>query len=96
MPGDILFDRESRRVWCAGREVELTRTEESFLDCLFWHAPRPVSVTTLTDFVWGDEVSPERRAMVRVYIGYLRTKLEPSRRVVIRTVRGLGYTFSAR
>jgi DNA-binding response OmpR family regulator len=92
--GDILFDRESRRVWCAGREVTLTRTEEAFLDCLFWHSPQPVGVTTLTDFVWGEEVTPEKRGLVRVYIGYLRTKLKGSRRVAIRTVRGLGYGFA--
>jgi DNA-binding response OmpR family regulator len=94
--GDILFDRESRRVWCAGREVELTRTEEAFLDCLFWHSPRTVGVTTLTDFVWGADVTPDKRSMVRVYIGYLRAKLKASRRVVIRTVRGVGYTFTPR
>jgi DNA-binding response OmpR family regulator len=94
--GDILFDRESRRVWCAGREVELTRTEEAFLDCLFWHTPRAVGVTTLTDFVWGAEVTPDRRSMVRVYMGYLRTKLKASRHVVIRTVRGVGYAFTPR
>lgn len=94
--GDILFDRESRRVWCAGREVELTRTEEAFLDCLFWHSPRAVGVTTLTDFVWGGDVTPDRRSMVRVYMGYLRTKLKASRQVVIRTVRGIGYAFAPR
>jgi DNA-binding response OmpR family regulator len=94
--GDILFDRESRRVWCAGKEVELTRTEEAFLDCLFWHSPQVVGVTTLTDFVWGDDVTPERRSLVRVYMGYLRTKLSASRQVVIRAVRGVGYGFAER
>ena len=92
--GDIVFDRESRRVWCAGREVELTRTEEAVLDCLFWYSPRAVGITTLTDFVWGADATPEKRSMVRVYMGYLRTKLKASRRVVIRTVRGVGYAFA--
>ena len=94
--GDIVFDRESRRVWCAGREVELTRTEEAVLDCLFWYSPRAVGITTLTDFVWGADATPEKRSMVRVYMGYLRTKLKASRRVVIRTVRGVGYAFAFR
>lgn len=94
--GDIVFDRESRRVWCAGREVELTRTEEAVLDCLFWYSPRAVGITTLTDFVWGADATPEKRSMVRVYMGYLRTKLKASRRVVIRTVRGVGYAFALR
>jgi DNA-binding response OmpR family regulator len=50
----------------------------------------------LTDFVWGEEVTPDRQSMVRVYIGYLRTKLKASRRVMIGTVRGVGYAFTAR
>ena len=94
--GDIMFDRESRRVWCAGREVALTRTEEALLDCLFWYVPRPVSTVTIAEFVWGLDVTPARRRLIRVYVGYLRTKLTASARVEIRTVRGTGYQFSAR
>jgi DNA-binding response OmpR family regulator len=94
--GDILFDRESRRVWCAGKEVALTRTEEAILDCFFWHSPQVVGVTTLTDFVWAEEVTPQRRSQVRVYIGYLRNKLSASRQVVIRAVRREGYEFAER
>jgi DNA-binding response OmpR family regulator len=41
-------------------------------------------------------VTPERRSLVRVYIGYLRTKLSASRQVVIRAVRGVGYGFVER
>jgi DNA-binding response OmpR family regulator len=94
--GDILFDRESRRVWCAGREVQLTRTEEAFLDCLFWYSPHAVAVSTLAEFVWGGEVTANQRSLVRVYVGYLRNKLKGSRRVVIGTVRGVGYAFTPR
>jgi DNA-binding response OmpR family regulator len=94
--GDVVFDRESRRVWCAGREVEMTPREQSVLDCLFWHAPDPVGAQTLSDFVWGDEAVTARRGLVEVYVGYVRRKLATSRSVVIRTVRGVGYQFSAR
>ena len=94
--GDIVFDRESRRVWCAGREVSLTRTEEALLDCLFWYSPRPVSLAALTSFVWGGELTPEQRNLLHVYIGYLRGKLRGSRLVVIQTVRRVGYRFAAR
>ena len=51
---------------------------------------------TFTDFLWGNEATPERRGMVRVYVAYLRTKLSSSRRVIIRTVRGGGYWFAVR
>jgi len=92
--GDVVFDRESRRVWCAGREVDMTPREQGLLDCLFWYAPEPVGAQTLSDFVWGDEPVSSRRALVEVYVGYVRRKLAASRSVMIRTVRGVGYQFS--
>ena len=94
--GDIVFDRESRRVWCAGQEVVLTPRECAMLDCLFWHAPQTVSMQTLADFVWKDAEETDRRGAVEVYIGYLRKKLAGSRSVVIKTVRQAGYQFAAR
>ncbi|MFL5608771.1 MAG: response regulator transcription factor [Gemmatimonadaceae bacterium] len=96
--GDIVFDRESRRVWCAGQEVQMTPREFAMLDCMFWNAPRPVGPITLADFVWGDAEAAlgARRSVVEVYIGYLRRKLAASRSVIIRTVRGKGYRFDPR
>ena len=94
--GDIVFDRESRRVWCAGQEVGMTPRECALLDCLFWHVPQTVSVQTLADFVWKDAEETDRRGAVEVYIGYLRKKLAGSRSVVIRTVRHAGYQFAGR
>ena len=92
--GDVVFDRESRRVWCAGREVDMTPREQKILDCLFWYAPEPVGAQTLSDFVWGDEPVSSKRGLVEVYVGYVRRKLAASRSVMIRTVRGVGYQFS--
>ncbi len=94
--GDIVFDREARRVWCAGQEVSLTPHEYGVVDCLFWHTPRPVGVDTLSDFVWGDEdASPtNRRTLVQVYISYVRKKLAQSAQVAIRFARGSGYEFA--
>lgn len=94
--GDILFDRDSRHVVCAGQRIRLTRTEEGLLDCFFWYAPKVVSVTDLAAFVWGNSETAERRNLIHVYVGYLRRKLAASRQVVIRTVRGVGYELAAR
>ena len=94
--GDIVFDREARRVWCAGREVSFTPNEYGVLDCLFWHAPKPVGVDTLADFVWGDQESSNRRSLVQVYVSYVRKKLAASAQVAIRFSRGSGYEFSPR
>ena len=94
--GDIVFDRESRRVWCAGREVPLTPHEYDVVDCMFWHAPKPVGIDTLADFVWGDQESTNRRTLVQVYMSYVRKKLAKSVSVAIRFSRGSGYAFSPR
>jgi DNA-binding response OmpR family regulator len=92
--GDIVFDREARRVWCAGREVDLTPHEYGIVDCLFWHAPKPVGVDTLADFVWGDQSSTNKRTLVQVYVSYVRKKLAKSAQVAIRFARGAGYEFA--
>jgi DNA-binding response OmpR family regulator len=94
--GDVVFDRESRRVWCNGAEVPMTPRECAVIDCLFWNSPRPVGVSTLADFVWGDTSVADRRNVIDVYIGYVRRKLSASRSVVLRTVRGVGYSFAPR
>lgn len=94
--GDIVFDREARRVWCAGREVALTPHEYGVVDCLFWHAPTPVGVDTLADFVWGDQESTNRRTLVQVYVSYVRKKLAASAKVALRFSRGSGYEFLPR
>jgi len=94
--GDIVFDREARRVWCAGREVAFTPHEYGVMDCLFWHAPKPVGVETLADFVWGDQKLSDRRTLVQVYVSYVRKKLAASAQVAIRFSRGSGYEFSPR
>jgi two-component system, OmpR family, response regulator len=88
--GDIVFEREAHRVWCAGREVDMSPRELAVLDCLFWRAPAIVSADSLADFVWGDAEIKARRGVVEVYISYLRRKLASSRQVRIGTVRGAG------
>ena len=94
--GDVVFDREAHRVWCNGTEVLMTPRECAVIDCLFWNSPRPVGVSTLADFVWGDTAVAERRNVIDVYIGYVRRKLSASRYVVLRTVRGVGYSLAPR
>lgn len=92
--GDIVLDREHRRVWCAGDEVSLSPREYDMLSCLVQHAPAVVGRQTLTEFVWGGSRAP-RPNTVEVYVGYLRRKLGRSRDVVIETVRRAGYLLLA-
>jgi DNA-binding response OmpR family regulator len=88
--GDVVLDREHRRVWCAGDEVNLSPREYDVLSCLVHYAPRVVGRQTLTEFVWG-MTTTARPNTVEVYVGYLRRKLARSREVAIETVRHAGY-----
>jgi two-component system response regulator MprA len=93
--GDIVYDREARRVWCAGREVLFTPRELRLFDILFQRAGTPVSADTLQDFVWNDG-PPTKSNSLAVYIGYLRRKLKGSRISMLETLRGSGYRLARR
>jgi DNA-binding response OmpR family regulator len=93
--GDLVYDRESRRVWCAGHEVQLTPRELRLFDILFLRAGAPVSAETLYDYVWREEGTHTSNSLA-VYVGYLRRKLTGSRVAVVETLRGQGYRLSQR
>jgi two-component system response regulator MprA len=71
--------------------VELTRTEYQLLELLILNPRRVLPHSLIYDRVWGYDFGPTSNAL-RVYIGYLRRKLEDAgARSVIHTVRGVGY-----
>jgi two-component system response regulator MprA len=73
------------------RFTELTRTEYDLLE-LFMQNPRNVLPHGIIyERVWGYDFGPASNAL-RVYIGYLRRKLEGlGARPLLHTVRGVGY-----
>ncbi len=89
--GDVVYDRESRRVWCRGEEVDFAPRELAVLDCLWWRAGEVVGHDTLHDFVWARTMDVRGNNRVEVYISYLRRKLRHSNEVSIQTLRGAGY-----
>jgi DNA-binding response OmpR family regulator len=93
--GDVVYDREARRVWCAGEEVMLTPRELRLFDILFVRAGAPVSVNTLQDFVWKEDFPRESNALA-VYVSYLRRKLSASRLATLESIRGVGYRLTRR
>jgi DNA-binding response OmpR family regulator len=93
--GDVVYDREARRVWCAGKEVMLTPRELRLFDILFLRAGAPVSVDTLQDYVWKEDFPRESNALA-VYVSYLRRKLSTSRQAVLESIRGVGYRLTRR
>ena len=71
--------------------VELTRTEYQLLELLMLNPRRVLPHSLIYDRVWGYDFGPTSNAL-RVYIGYLRRKLEDAGAVSeIHTVRGVGY-----
>ena len=88
----IDFDR--REVWLEGKLVKLRPTEYRLLYHLVQNAGWVVTHDQLLVKVWGYEYRDEPH-YVRLYINYLRQKLEkdPANPRYILTERGVGYRF---
>jgi DNA-binding response OmpR family regulator len=88
----IDFDR--REIWLEGMIVKLRPTEYRLLFHLVQNAGWVISHDQLLAKVWGYEYRDEPH-YVRLYINYLRQKLEkdPSNPKYILTERGVGYRF---
>jgi DNA-binding response OmpR family regulator len=91
--GDIRVNLRAREVWNAGQIVELTALEFDILELLLRSVGRIVSRDELTATLLEREATPYDRSL-DVHISHLRKKLERGG-ALIRTVRGVGYVFSA-
>ncbi len=90
----LYMDFQGPEVRLRGRTIELTPQEFRLLGALVRQAGSVLSPERLLDIAWGvADGGPEN---VRVYIGYLRRKLErdPKRPELIRSIRGFGYRYS--
>ncbi|MBN2677677.1 MAG: response regulator transcription factor [Anaerolineaceae bacterium] len=88
----IDFDR--REIWVAGELVKLRPTEYRLLFHLVQNAGWVITHDQILSKVWGYEYRDEPH-YVRLYINYLRQKLEENPAVpkYILTERGVGYRF---
>lgn len=93
--GDVRIDQVARLVWKGDEVVHLTPIEYRLLNFLARHAGRVVTQRQILSEVWGDEYSEEAQYL-RVYVGYLRKKLEddPSKPTLILTEPRVGYRLS--
>ena len=91
---EVTIDYPKHEVAVRGRPVELTPTEFRLLGTLTENAGRVLSQDQLLDRVWGQDYV-ESADVVRLYIGYLRRKIErdPSNPKLIETSRGFGYRY---
>jgi DNA-binding response OmpR family regulator len=92
--GLVTIDFAQRGVAYAARDVSLTPLEFKLLSAFVRHPRQVLSREQLLDLVWGDAygVSGDQ---VKLYVGYLRRKLDPESpdSVPIETVRGFGYRY---
>lgn len=92
----LRIDRSSRQVTLLGREIDLRPREFDLLTFLAARPGRVYSRDQLLQEVWGFDYSGDTRT-VDVHVRWLRMKIEedPSSPVLLQTVRGVGYRFSA-
>ncbi|MFN8660395.1 MAG: response regulator [Thermomicrobiales bacterium] len=90
--GNVTIDLQHYLILRDGEEVHLTPTEFDLLRVLASEADRVLTHRQLLDRVWGSHVT-ESSQQLRVYINYLRRKLEtdPSHPQLIITEPGVGY-----
>jgi two-component system KDP operon response regulator KdpE len=94
--GDVIIDLRRYLVLRDGEEVHLTPTEFDLLRVLTSEAGRVLTHRQLLERVWGNYAA-ENAQQLRVYINYLRRKLEkdPSHPQLIVTEPGVGYRLKA-
>jgi two-component system response regulator RegX3 len=92
--GGVRLDADRHECTVRGDEVRLTRKEFDVLELLLQHAGRLVTRDTLIDRVWGADYVGDTKTL-DVHIKRLRAHVEvdPTRPVLITTIRGLGYRF---
>ena len=83
------FDRDARRVFANGEDLNLSRRELAAFECLVERRGRLVSKSDLTEHLYGVGAEVEDTA-VEVHISRLRKRLQGCG-VAIKTARGLGY-----
>ena len=92
--GELKLDCEGRRLYIAGREVNLTAKEFDVLELLILNPNKVYSRENLLKLVWGADYPGDVRT-VDVHIRRLREKIEsnPSEPKYVHTKWGVGYYY---
>jgi DNA-binding response OmpR family regulator len=89
--GDLTLDRQMHRVTRAGRIIELTPREYEMLELFMSHPRQVFTRDVILNRVWGYDYLGDTN-VIDVHIRHLREKLDDEERVLIRSVRGVGYS----
>jgi DNA-binding response OmpR family regulator len=92
--GLVTIDFAQREVTVAGTNVSLTPLEFKLLSTFVRNPNQVLSHDQLLELVWGDVLTGSR-ARTKLYVGYLRQKLDvgEGEDSPIETVRGFGYRY---
>ena len=93
--GDMKIDCDSRNLYIAGKEINLTAKEFDLLEMLAVNPGKVYSRDNLLKAVWGQDYSGDGRT-VDVHMRRLREKIEdnPSEPKYVHTKWGVGYYFN--
>lgn len=92
---DMRLDREGRRVYINGKEINLTAKEFEVLELLMLNPNKVYGRENLLKLVWGSDYPGDVRT-VDVHIRRLREKIEtnPSEPKYVHTKWGVGYYYA--
>lgn len=91
----LTIDHRAHLVAVRGKQVGLSPLEYRLLTSLVRHSGQVLSHHQLLDMAWGPNATETSPDSVRLYISYLRAKIEenPKRPTLIETVREFGYRY---
>jgi DNA-binding response OmpR family regulator len=92
--GDLVLDRQTRRVVHAGRQIELTKLEFRLLEFFITHPGHLFTREEIMKRVWGYEHVGNTN-LVNVHVRNLRGKLGDKQNRLIRSVRAVGYMWDS-
>jgi two-component system response regulator CpxR len=92
--GRVRLNVHTYEAWTGNTALDLTPTEFEILELLMRSAGRVVSRDDIAGLLYQREATAYERS-VDVHLSHLRKKLDKDAAAVIRTVRGVGYVFSA-
>ena len=93
---DVRIAPDARKVWRAGREIELSRKEFDLLHALITRPGLIVLREELMKEVWNTTFYTSSKT-IDVHLGWVRRKLgdNPRKPTLISTIRGKGLRFEA-
>ncbi|WP_236147640.1 response regulator transcription factor [Mycolicibacterium sp. CH28] len=90
--GDLVLDEERNLVWRGSDNIVLTPTEFALMRYFVRNSGRTLTTREILGRVWHYDYTGQS-SQVRLYVSYLRRRIDDGRDPMIHTLRGVGYVF---